>query len=199
MSRRSDHTRAELKELIIREGHRQLSTVGFAHFSAREVAKRIGYSVGTLYNVFGSYDVLMLAINSRTLDLWQAELEARLAQTSTERLELAIEVYFDFATSHRHAWTALYDFRLPENVPMPEFYSDKIASVMNLVVDEITALLPESRRDDGPALARSILATVHGHCFFAINGSFRLLGETDPLGATVARVRETIAAAQVER
>jgi AcrR family transcriptional regulator len=83
------------------------------------VAKRIGYSIGTIYNVFGSYDHLMLAINGRTLDLWQAALAARLEGARDDRLAQAIAAYFDFAITHRHAWTALYDFRLPEGEPHP--------------------------------------------------------------------------------
>jgi hypothetical protein len=43
VGRRSDHSRAELREIIISEGHRQMREVGFARFSAREVAKRIGW------------------------------------------------------------------------------------------------------------------------------------------------------------
>src|ERR1700743_3216917 len=80
MARRSDHSRAELETLIVEEAHRQLEAIGFAHFSAREVAKRIGYSVGTLYNVFGSLNRLMLAVNARTIVLWVAEIEAALAE-----------------------------------------------------------------------------------------------------------------------
>lgn len=56
MGRRSDHSRDQLRTMIVEEGHRQIAEVGFAKFSAREVAKAIGYSIGTLYNVFGSYD-----------------------------------------------------------------------------------------------------------------------------------------------
>ena len=41
-------------------------------------------------------------------------------------------------------------------------------------------------------LARSLLATVHGHCFFTMNGTFRILGETDPLSAALDRVRDAL-------
>ena len=37
MGRRSDHSREELREMIVHEGHRQMAEVGFAKFSAREV------------------------------------------------------------------------------------------------------------------------------------------------------------------
>ena len=70
MGRRSDHTRDELRALLLAEGHELLAEQGLKKFSGREVAKRAGYSVGTIYNVFGSLDRFILAINSRTFSLW---------------------------------------------------------------------------------------------------------------------------------
>lgn len=179
--------------MIVAEGHRQISEVGFARFSAREVAKRIGYSIGTLYNVFGSYDQLILAINGRTLDLWLDYLESRLHGVTENRLRVAIDAYFEFAVVHRHAWTALYDFRLADDEPMPEYYQRKVTDITEVVVREIAAALPAEHAGKAPALARSLLATVHGHCFFTLNGTFRVMGETDPLAAALDRVNDALA------
>jgi len=179
--------------MILTEGHRQLSEVGYARFSARELAKRIGYSIGTLYNVFGSLDQLMLAINGVTLDNWRIYLQVRLESSPTqERLKNAISAYFEFAILNRHSWTALYDFRLPEGSDAPSSYSAKVEAIFHLVIAEIAAVLRPDRRDRAPQLARSLLASVHGHCFFTINATFSLLGEDDPLGAAYARVTEAI-------
>ncbi len=195
MGRRSDHSREELREIIISAGHRQMLEVGFSHFSAREVAKRVGYSIGTLYNVFGSYDGLILAINGRTLDLWRDHLETRLraVEDGDNRLTAAINAYFEFAIFNRHAWTALYDFRLPDDIDPPDRYREKVAAIMTVVEREIAAALPTGRRTDAPALTRSLLATVHGHCFFTLNGTFRMLGEDDPLKAVRERVADALA------
>src|SRR3954454_23419867 len=106
MARRSDHSRAELEDLIVSEGHRQMEAVGFARFSAREVAKQIGYSIGTLYNVFGNYDRLVLAINARTIAQWQVHLRDQLAACLGDRIECLVRSYFAFARDHRHAWAA---------------------------------------------------------------------------------------------
>jgi AcrR family transcriptional regulator len=194
VGRRSDHSREQLTEIIVSAGHRQMLEVGFARFSAREVAKRVGYSIGTLYNVFGSYDGLILAINGRTLDLWRAHLEARLnaVESGGDRLTAAINAYFEFAMLNRHAWTAIYDFRLPDDTDPPDSYSAKVTAIMALVESEIAAVLPLGKRVNAPAITRSLLATVHGHCFFTLNGTFRILGETDPLAAARARVADAL-------
>ena len=180
--------------MILAEGHRQMSEVGYAHFSAREVAKRIGYSIGTIYNVFGTHDALILAINGNTLTLWRNHLLAKLASARKNRLRIAVEAYFEFAILHRNAWTAIYDFRLPEDSETPQDYADKVTAITDIVIDEVAYALPPERIKEAASIARSLLACVHGHCFFTLNGTFRILGETDPLGAALQRVHEALAA-----
>jgi AcrR family transcriptional regulator len=201
MGRRSDHSREELREIAVAAGHRHMEEVGFAHFSAREVAKRIGYSIGTIYNVFGSYDALILAINGRTLALWRDHLERRLAQSAGSaetgravRLKQAITAYFEFAEKHRHAWAAIYDFRLPEDTAPPESYQNQVRAIFEIVIAEVRHALPLERQDRAEALTRSLLATVHGHCVFAMNGTFAMLGEDQPVEAALLRVTEAITA-----
>ena len=195
MGRRSDHSREELEALILTEGHRHMAETGFATLSSREVAKRIGYSVGTLYNVFGSYDRLVAAINTRTFDLWAAFLEARLARNPSDRIAALVEGYFSFARENTPIWMAIYDHRLPPGVPMPDHYARQRAGLTEVVVREVAAVLPPEAKDVAPRLARSLVATVHGHCTFALNGSFVLLGEADPLEMATARVKESLRAA----
>jgi AcrR family transcriptional regulator len=194
MARRSDHSRDELQKLIIDEGHRQMAAVGFANFSARQLAKRIGYTVGTLYNVFGSLDNLMLAINGRTLDKWRYHLELKLEDCDEYRLKRAVEAYFEFAILNRNCWLALLDFRLPEDQHPPESYTEKVGAIMQVVCKEVSAELPPDRSDEAEELTRSLLATVHGHCFFALNGTFELLGEAEPIKAAIGRVDDALAA-----
>jgi AcrR family transcriptional regulator len=197
MGRRSDHSRAELETLIVTEGQKQMAETGFARFSAREVAKRIGYSIGTLYNVFGSYDLLILAINGRTMQLWARFLKERIdaAAPDEDRLAVLVRGYFDFAQNNAHAWSALYDHRLPLGEYPPDWYGAQRAPLMGIVVHEIEAALPAPAKGRAPDLARSLVATVHGHCALAISGTFVLLGGESAFDSAMERVKEAIAAA----
>lgn len=192
MARRSDHSRIELERMIIVEGHKHMADVGFARFSAREVAKRIGYSVGTLYNVFGSYDRLLIAINTRTFIFWTNYIRAALDNAGEDRIGALVEGYFGFARDNRHAWMAIYDHHLPPDLPMPPDHDLVRGELTEVVVAEVAAVLPESCRDRAPRLARSLVAAVHGHCMFDVNGSFALMGENDPMALALARVRESL-------
>jgi len=193
MGRRSDHSRAELHELILAEGHAQMSAVGFAQFSARAVAKAIGYTIGTVYNVFGTHDALVLAINARTFELWTAELRARLAGARSDRIGELVRGYFDFAMQNRNAWAAIYDHRLPDHDDIPDWYVATVGELTGTMRHEVHSALPHLSRDEVAALSRSLLASVHGHSVFALNGTFAQLGEAAPLDAALARVREAIA------
>src|SRR5262245_47845907 len=68
MGRRSLHTADELRELIIGASTELIEEAGFAGLSAREIARRINYSPGTLYNSFENLDELVLIIEGRLLD-----------------------------------------------------------------------------------------------------------------------------------
>ena len=195
MGRRSDHTRVELEALFVGEGRRQLAETGLGRFSARDVAKRIGYSIGSLYNVFGSYDGLILAINARTLDLWTAPLRASLAASGEDRIATLVRGYFDFAFQNPRTWIAIYEHHMADDAAAPEDYLAHVTELLGVVVAEIAAVLPGAGADRVLALARSLIATVHGHCVFALYSTFNVLGETAPVEAALARVREALAAA----
>ena len=196
MARRSDHTRAELEELILREGHGLLAEMGYARFSAREVAKRVGYTIGTIYNVFENLDHLILALNGRTYALWAEMLEARLARAGADRIAALVSGYFGFARQNRNLWMAIYEHRMPEGVALPAEVLGQRTKLLGMVEEEVAAALPGHDAPSVSRLTRSLVATVHGHCFFEINRTFEALGETDPEGAALARVREALNAAK---
>src|SRR3954471_10902029 len=151
MGRRSDHTRAELEALILDAGHKLMAEAGTAGFSAREVAQGIGYSIGTIYNVFGSHDRLLSAINGRTFVSWAAAIQARLdAAGDGDRIAILVESYFDFAATNRNLWLAIYDHRMPEGEPFPENYAKQRRALTGIVEAEIARILPPGKRKQAP-------------------------------------------------
>lgn len=195
MGRRSDHGREELEALILDTGRQVMAEGGYARFSAREVAKRIGYSVGTVMHVFGNVDQLVMAINARTFLLWSASLEQRLARTAgRERILVLVQGYFDFAAAHRNLWAAIYEHRVPEGMDMPEALAAARLELTGVIAREVAAVLPGSDAAAASELASSLIATVHGHCAFMLGGTFALMGVERPAELAAARVLETLQA-----
>jgi AcrR family transcriptional regulator len=196
MGRRSDHSRDELEALFIAAGEAHLAEAGLARFSAREVAKRVGYSVGTLYHLFGSYDRFVLAINARTLLLWSAWLEDRLAAGGPDRIASLVQGYFDFAQTHTRRWAALYEHHVQGEEPLPDWFGEAFAGLMDVIEREVArALHGEAAADGAPevqSLTGSLVATVHGHCSFALHGTSSLFGAWQPAEAALQRVREAL-------
>ncbi|MCE7796911.1 TetR/AcrR family transcriptional regulator [Sphingobium sufflavum] len=195
MGRRSDHSRAEQEAMILDAGGQLMAQGGYARFSAREVAKRIGYSVGTVVNLFNGVDGLVVAINSATFRQWTGFLESHLhGADGPDRIVRLVDGYFGFARDNLNRWAAIYEHRLPPDVPMPSLLADARSALTTVVAREVAAVLPGTPAPAVASLTRSLIATVHGHCVFALNGSFAVLGENDPLALAVGRVTESLRA-----
>ncbi|SFR84615.1 TetR/AcrR family transcriptional regulator [Sphingomonas jatrophae] len=194
MGRRSDHSRDELRELILVAGEQLIAETGYADFSAREVAKRVGYTIGTIHNVFGNVDGLVTQINTRTFTAWADALDAALAEAGEDRIEALVLAYFRFAADNLNRWAALYDHRPGDDTYTPEDEAPR-ARLLGIVTDEVARTLDRPVDEAVATLARSLVATVHGHASFALTGSWAAMGQTDVEAAALARVRESLAAA----
>lgn len=194
MGRRSDHSRDELEELILSAGAALVAEVGLAGFSAREVARRVGYSIGTIHNVFGSTDRLIAAINTRSFVAWAADLRTALdAIGDGDRIAALVDGYFAFARAHPHLWTAIYDHRL---AALSDADHATRGALTEIVVAEVARVLARPADQQVSTLARSLIATAHGHCAFAVGGAWALMGEAAADAEALARIRETLAAAR---
>ena len=65
--------------MAILMGNQMIAEAGFAAFSARKLAHKMGYTVGTIYNVFGTHECLIASINGHTLDALAHCVQQRLA------------------------------------------------------------------------------------------------------------------------
>lgn len=163
MGRRSVHTPEELRELILRAATDIVVQDGLEGLSARELAKRIGYSPGTLYNVFDNLDDLLLTIEARLLD----ELAERLAQTDAsgspqEQVQRLAETYYAFTQESPNLWNLLLQHQLPAEYGVPEWYQTKIESLLVPLHAALEPLLGGTDAGSKHRATRTFWATLHG-------------------------------------
>lgn len=162
-ARRPKHSQDELRELILSAATALIEEGGLDALSAREVARRIGYSPGTLYNVFKDRDEIVLTIESRLLDGLAAHLDGIKRQNGPREQVMALaDAYLDFTRANPNLWKILFVHSLGNSVDPPDWYQEKIDTLLMRLED---ALRPAG--DDGelatPSLnARVLWASVHG-------------------------------------
>lgn len=175
MARRSDHTREELSDLAIDAALALIEADGFARFSARQVAAKIGYTVGTLYNVFGSYDEMLLRVNARTLDHWYDFLQVRLKRGKAEPLRVLARGYVEYARTHYNRWIALFEHHRDDSTPVPDWYEDRIKRFFAMLEDTMPSSASHDRRK-AKRDAQVLWAGIHGISILSLTGRFDLVG-----------------------
>lgn len=147
MGRRADHTRTELRQMILDAATGLIDREGPAGLSARAVARKIGYSVGTIYNLFDDLDDLVWQINGRTLDSLQANLAASATGSGAEqRVRRLAQAYLDFVTTYPKRWALVLENRSSGAAP-PRWYSERISGLFALAETALADYFPDDAEE----------------------------------------------------
>ena len=157
MARRGDHTSEQLKDLVVAAGRKLIQEDGFENFSARKVAREIGYTVGTLYHLYGDYDSIIFHINGKTLDIIWEDLE-KIIQSNGNKVDKLKKLswhYYNYAHEYTNLWQALFLHVVSEDKQRPQWYLDKFGQIFS----EVQKLIGKERPK---FLARTYWAGLHG-------------------------------------
>lgn len=163
--------RQKLKEALIAAAEQAIATRGLGGLRARELADEVGCAVGAIYNVVQDLDELILLVNSRTFarleraftEMAEAEIKASQGhEQAIERLVRLSMVYTDFAATNTLRWRALFEHRLPEGRPPPDWYLEEQMQLFSYVEGPLRVLQPHAPSDHVALLARSLVSAVHG-------------------------------------
>ncbi len=168
MARRSDNTRKELREMAVGAGLELLAESGVAGLSARQIASRIGYTVGTLYNVFEDFEDIVLHLNAATLREMHQQLMP-LAQSKKKPQQRILDFahcYGDYAMAHPARWHLLHSAQRTQK--LPEWFRRDVHAVFALVEEPLLLLCPKKPKQAGDA-AKVLWAGLHGICALSIS------------------------------
>ncbi len=183
MARRADHSREELYEIAMQAACEIVEADGYHALTARNVADAIGYSPGTLYNVFANLDDLTLHLNGRTLDALYDRLESSedLA-TPEDNLGQLLDGYLSFLEDHRNLWNTLFEYSLPKGQEPPAWYARKVNKVLSLLEEALSPIFPEGNTEAKANAARILWAGLHGICSLSGSGKLQVV-TTQPVRA----------------
>lgn len=159
------------KSTIVKIARDILATEGLEGLQARRVAGAADCSVGTIYNLFGSLDMVIIAANAETLgELHQLLLQAKESEPKLDgQLDALTKAYLEFALARTLEWRALFEHRFATKTSVPEWYRQSQAELF-AVVEEL--LQPAIQAE----AARALFSAVHGVVSIALD---QKLGEFD--------------------
>lgn len=139
---------------------------GLRGLTVRRIAAKIGYSPGTLYNLFEDRDDLIVHLNGTTLDALYEALAAE--QFERGQPEATVRVLFDryirFTRDHWKLWSLLFEHRLPDGRELPDWHYEKIGRLLGLLEKALSPLFPAEREDERLHNARVLWSSLHGIC-----------------------------------
>lgn len=151
---------------------------GLTGVQARRVAQEADCSVGTLYNVFGGLDGLVIAVNARTIDALGEALDASSRAAADGNLEQRLTAlalaYRDFAIRQKNRWRALFEHRMEAGKAVPDDYRKKQEALFTLVEGCLAEHMHSPA--DRVTAARALFSAVHGILWLALDNKLGGLG-----------------------
>jgi AcrR family transcriptional regulator len=116
---RSQEDRELIREKILDEALTLISEHGFASFSMRKLASRLGLTATTIYNYYSSKDELYLMILTRGFEMLYQRLEKSLPGTlhqvdPSRKLRDMVRAYIDFGISKAHYYNIMFTSDAPK-------------------------------------------------------------------------------------
>lgn len=148
-----------------------LEQEGLEAVQARRIAAEAECSVGTLYNVFGDIDGLIVAVNAETLAMLGQAVRAGAEATTSEglgdRMHALAMAYMRFALDNHRRWEAVFKHRMPPGRPVPPSYledQERLLTVIEIVLGDV---VPDPERR--ATAARALFGAVHGIVALALD------------------------------
>ncbi|HML28617.1 MAG TPA: TetR/AcrR family transcriptional regulator [Hyphomicrobium sp.] len=168
MGRRSVHSPEELRQLILDASQTIVERNGITGLSAREIARMIGYSPGTLYNIFENLDDVLLTLQVQLMGRTVEHLKRVPMGTDGEKnIEDLAYAYVDFALVNRRMWNLFLAHNLPAGKTVPTPFHDYTNSLVEIVKGALSQVAPNLPREDLDTTARAFLAGLNGITAFA--------------------------------
>jgi AcrR family transcriptional regulator len=152
--------------LILDAAQEIIEAQGLVGLSAREIARRVGYSPGTIYNIFANLDDVLLNVEGRVLDALDARLsdiQKSEGSAGTEgRLIRIAHGYLAFTQERPRLWSLLFEHHMPAGTELPPWYQQKLEGLMGQIERALAPHFPPGAEADLRRAARVLWAAVHG-------------------------------------
>ena len=146
------NTKDNIRKVLIKTGRRLVKEKGAAFLTARKLSDASGYSIGTIYNQYGTMDSFVMEQNSITMDELLQYMRNIFAEDDPYlMLNRYLDTFVSFVLANKNLWFLLYNFHLNAVYQkLPKDYLRKMLEVTALwqpYFDKVYPnLLPKERK-----------------------------------------------------
>lgn len=174
MGRRGDHSFKEINDMILNSAMEIVENEGYLKLSTRKIATQIGYTVGTLYNIFQNLDDIIIHLNGRVLDKLIAKMKSNLNKTkcNVETFKKLGLAYANFSAEHFNLWDMLVNYRVDPKTEIPKWYPKKIQELFDILESQLSKVVTNQSAEDLRDDITVMWSSIHGICILSIKGKF---------------------------
>jgi AcrR family transcriptional regulator len=167
-------------EAILQVAAELAAAEGLKGVGVRAIAAKLKISPGTLYNVVGDIDDILLRVNEQTLiEVRNTLREAVAPERDVLSNVLAVaEAYIDFVHQHPKRWSMLIEYSIGTDKLLPAWYRETLDQAVG-TVEQLLRPLIASRKDRHRAVA-ILWATLQGVSTLTASGKLTLVDDDDP-------------------
>jgi len=168
------------QETILKVASELAAAEGLRGVGVRAIAAKLQISPGTLYNVIGDIDDIILHVNERTLIGLRDALRnaATPERNPTTNVLAAAKAYVDFVRAHPRRWSMLIEYSLATDKELPAWYHKTLDETIG-TVDQLLRPLIAGRRDRQRAVT-VLWAALEGIASLTASGKLSLVNDEDP-------------------
>lgn len=176
---KAEARREALRTALVAAAERRIAADGLGALRARDLAADAGCALGAIYTAFPDLDALILAVNLRTLGLFEAALGPEAdgfdAAGAADELVRLGQAYLAFAQGHARRWRALFQHQLADGRRPPDGYVAEQARLFRRIEAPLQALRPDLPALERVLLARSLFSATHGIVMLGLDARLMVL------------------------
>ena len=183
-------SREELRKATLDAARRIIAESGPEALTARRLASDVGYTAGTIYNLFDSLPDVLWHVNHENFARIAALFGDLPGQDATARLRALAGRYLDLVQEEPSLFRAIFEGpRVSES--FPQWYTDAIDDLMNAIAAEVVQIAPDLSPSAARQEAARLFAAIQGIASLYVSGRLPMItdaGAKELADGLVARV-----------
>jgi AcrR family transcriptional regulator len=167
-------------EAVLKIASELADAEGLRGVGVRAIANRLGISPGTLYNVVGDIDDIILRVNEQVLIGLRIALEASVVpgEDPMRNILKAATAYIDYVLANPKRWSMLIEYSLGSDKQLPRWYRTSLDATIG-TVDSLLQPLISARRERQRAVT-ILWAALEGLSSLSASDKLSLVSDEDP-------------------